>query len=157
MNSTQHWLTQSLLSPVVALQGLGKTVICLALIIAKPPPKEIRILPREHKLVGVSHSEYLPPPSVQGATRSSAKTILSNGCLVVAPLTLCSQWQAEVKKFAPQLSVLTLHSGDKETLEDIAAKSIVVVSTFVLNSHVCTEILNKLRRIHWHRLIVDER
>ena len=137
--------------------GLGKTIICLALIVANPPPLHNRLLPREHKYKKIEHPSYIPPPSVVGCTSSSAKRIfLSNGTLVIAPMTLCSQWQAEVEKFAPWLSVMTLHATESPKLENLASKDIVIASTFALQSHLASSITSKLRRVHFHRLLVDE-
>ena len=74
--------------------GLGKTVIAIALILSNPPPKEHRLLPSEHlwSLEGksvIDHPAYQPPPSVVGALASSAKNVhISNGTLVIVPMTL---------------------------------------------------------------------
>lgn len=136
--------------------GLGKTIICLSLVVANPPPKQHRVLPREH-LATIEHPSYSKPPCVLNATASTAKTkFLSNGSLVVAPMTLCSQWQTEIEKFAPFLSVLTLHNNEKPTVQEIASTDIVVVSTFALQSARANDILNKLKRVHFHRIFLDE-
>jgi SNF2 family DNA or RNA helicase len=136
--------------------GLGKTVICLSLVVANPPPKHNQVLPREH-LETIDHPSYSKPPCVVGCTSSSAKNkFLSNGSLVIAPMTLCSQWQSEIERFAPWMSILTLHSGETPKVEDIASKDIVVVSTFVLQNPRSNELLNKLKRVHFHRTFLDE-
>jgi SNF2 family DNA or RNA helicase len=135
--------------------GLGKTVICLSLVVANPPPKHNQILPREH-IATIDHPSYTKPPCVVGCTSSSAKNkFLSNGSLVIAPMTLCSQWQSEIERFAPWMSILTLHSGETPKVEEIASKDIVVVSTFALQNS-STEILKKLKKVHFHRIFLDE-
>lgn len=112
--------------------GLGKTVIALSLVVANPPPMHNRILPREY-IAQIEHPAYSPPPSIVGCTSSHAKNVfLSNASLVIAPMTLCSQWQSEVERFAPWMSTITLHSGENPTLEEIASTDIVIASTFLL-------------------------
>jgi len=112
--------------------GLGKTVIALSLVVANPPPMHNRILPREY-ISQIEHPAYSPPPSILGCTSSHAKKVfLSNASLVIAPMTLCSQWQSEIERFAPWMSTITLHSGENPTLEEIASTDIVIASTFLL-------------------------
>ena len=67
--------------------GLGKTVIAIALIIQNPPPLSRRVLPREHlwsleKKTSVDHPSYISLPNVGQNCR------LSNGTLIVVPMTL---------------------------------------------------------------------
>ena len=71
-------------------------------------------------------------------------------------MTLCPQWQSEIERFAPFLSCLTLHNEEKNKVEDIASKDIVVISTFLLSSNLAAALMNKLKRIHFHRIMVDE-
>lgn len=113
--------------------GLGKTVIALSLVVASPPPKQNQVLPREY-IAKIDHPCYLPPPSVLGCTSSTVKRVfLSNATLVIAPMTLCSQWQAEIERFAPWMSTTTLHNSEDDTVEEIASKDIIVASTFLLS------------------------
>ena len=100
-------------------RGLGKTIISLSLICANPRPKHNQVLPREHIVSGkIDHPLYSPPPSVKGCTTSSAKNILlSNGTIVIVPMTLMSQWQSEVQRFAPWMSIITLHNDETSSVE----------------------------------------
>eukprot|EP01043_Picozoa_sp_COSAG02_P038752 COSAG02_NODE_3010_length_7554_cov_14.731590_4_plen_1222_part_01 len=117
--------------------GLGKTMICLALIVRNPVPSANAVLPRENlwsteKHV-VQHPEYTPPPDLTGASgASNAKMTLSNGTLVVAPATLIAQWQNEVERYAPWLSVVTLHESENVKQHTVTSADIVIVSTFLL-------------------------
>jgi len=136
--------------------GLGKTIICLALVHANPPPKHNQILPREH-IETITHSSYTKPPSVVGCTSfhdSKIKLFLSNSSLVIAPIFLCSQWESEIKKMAPWMSVLTLKSSEKVDVRKIATSDIIVISTFALQN--TTELFKQIRSIHYHRIFVDE-
>ena len=121
------------------------------------------------------HAEYVAPPSVAGAV-ASAKVRLSNGTVVVAPMTLVSQWQSEIERYAPWLSVVTLHASDYPSLDIITSADVVIVSTWLLqkssgkrpksyskaksaasSSHArMTRVLSVLKRTHWHRVLVDE-
>ena len=136
--------------------GLGKTIICLALVHANPPPKHNQILPREY-IETITHSSYTKPPSVVGCTSfhdSKIKLFLSNSSLVIAPIFLCSQWESEIKKMAPWMSVLTLKSSEKVDVRKIATSDIIVISTFALQN--TTELFKQIKSIHYHRIFVDE-
>ena len=143
--------------------GLGKTVIALSLIVASPPSLQNRTLPREY-ISKINHPAYIPPPYVTGSLSTNAKGFLSSGTLVIAPMTLCPQWQAEIERFAPWMSFLTLHNDEKATIDEIASKDLVVISTFLLSSSGrrstgnlgSSQLMNKLKRVHFHRIILDE-
>merc|ERR1719253_527624 len=109
--------------------GLGKTVIALSLIVASPPSIQNKVLPREN-IAKINHPAYLAPPSVK--IKGGRASILSNGTLVIAPMTLCPQWMAEIKRFAPWMSVLTLHNEERHSAEEIASRDAIVISTFLL-------------------------
>lgn len=133
--------------------GLGKTVVAISLIVANPPPLHRRVLPREQKKKTSDHPSWIPPPVIAktGHLRTGK---LSNGTLVIVPLTLLSQWKAEVERFAPHLSVLALHSADNPTIAQVAASDIVLVT--VEQTKAAKSLLNIVKRIHWHRILVDE-
>jgi len=145
--------------------GLGKTVIALSLIVANPPSLHNRTLPREY-IAAINHPAYVPPPTVSGCMSTNAGTsFLSSGTLVVAPMTLCPQWQSEIERFAPWMTFITLHNDEKSSLAEIASKDIVVISTFLLSSSGrrsngsslgTSQLMNKLKRIHFHRIFLDE-
>ena len=69
-------------------------------------------------------------------------------------MTLLSQWQSEVQHFAPWLSIITLHNDETNSVEEIASKDIVLVSTNLLQK--ADRLFNKLKRIHFHRAMQDE-
>ncbi|KAL9179984.1 hypothetical protein ACHAXT_007954 [Thalassiosira profunda] len=138
--------------------GLGKTVIALSLVVASPPTLPNRVLPREH-LAQIDHPAYVPPPSAVACTSSTNKhAFVSNATLVIAPMTLCPQWQGEIQRFAPWMSFATLHNEETDSAAEIASKDIVVVSTFMMSqpNGRAGAILRKLRQIHFHRIFLDE-
>ncbi|KAL7541871.1 hypothetical protein ACHAXR_011300 [Thalassiosira sp. AJA248-18] len=137
--------------------GLGKTVIALSLVVASPVSIQNKVLPREN-IAKINHPAYLLPPSVTGS-HSDKASLLSNGTLVIAPMTLCPQWQSEIQRFAPWMSVLTLHNEENNSAAEIASKDIIVMSTFLLanqNRGKTVDLLKKLRKIHFHRIFLDE-
>jgi len=81
-------------------------------------------------------------------------------CLLLVPHQ--SQWQTEIERFAPHLHVMTLHNTENPTIQAIASSDVVITSTFLLqqagskNKNRAAVLLRLIKRIHWHRLIVDE-
>ena len=124
--------------------------MAIALIVANPPPIHRQALPLEHLRnikLAVNHPEYSPLPWLGNKNR-----LLSNGTLIVVPLTLLSQWVMEIERFAPHLRLITLHNAEGVTLQAIASSDVVIVSTFLLqqvnrgNSNTTT--VNKLSQTH---------
>jgi DNA repair protein RAD5 len=75
-----------------------------------------------------------------------------------------SQWQSEIERYAGHLSVTTLHNEEITTAQAIATSDVVIVSTFLIqqsNANNGTksrskQLLQLLKRVHWHRIVVDE-
>jgi SNF2 family DNA or RNA helicase len=74
-----------------------------------------------------------------------------------------SQWQSEIERFAGHLSVTTLHSEERPTVQAIATSDVVIASTFLMHqggnktkSGRSKQLLQLLKRVHWHRIVVDE-
>jgi SNF2 family DNA or RNA helicase len=75
-----------------------------------------------------------------------------------------SQWQSEIERYAGHLSVTTLHNEESTTAQAIATSDVVIVSTFLIqqsNTNNGTKsrsklLLQLLKRVHWHRIVVDE-
>ena len=145
-------------SAIVASEmGLGKTVMALSLIVESPPSIENISLPREH-ICTIKHPSYVAPPLVPPLVKGHQDLYLSNGTLVIAPMTLCPQWQAEIKRFAPWMKCLTLHNEEIDSLPTIASADVVVISTFMVATQRGKpfELMKKLRKIHFHRIFLDE-
>jgi SNF2 family DNA or RNA helicase len=72
--------------------------------------------------------------------------------LVVAPTSVCGNWLAEAKKFAPSLNVRWL--GDKnrhQLLANAKAHDLFVCSYGVMQNEV-----DSMREIPWHTIVADE-
>jgi len=66
-----------------------------------------------------------------------------------------------VEKFAPWLKVMTLHNDEDPRFQKIASADMVIASNWLLQGDAragrkAKTILNSIRKIHWHRIIVDE-
>lgn len=141
-----------------------RTAISIAIIIANPSPLHRRVLQREHlwsleNKESVWHNDYTSPPRF-GTTDLIAKSnCLSNGTLVVVPMTLLAQWQTEIEQFAPQLSVMVVHSAENPSIQVIASADVVLASSNIFQHHPrgnTASILRSIKRIHFHRILVDE-
>ncbi|KAJ3130925.1 hypothetical protein HK100_007176 [Physocladia obscura] len=119
--------------------GLGKTALCIALILCSPPPS----------------------PVLPSLSSSSSSTPFHS--LVVTPPHLLKQWHAEILKFTDHLKVLTIYSitPGKTMAECIAGFDVIIVSIELLTSGPYKYALEKLTNqtfhsINWRRLIFDE-
>ncbi|MBR6030839.1 MAG: DEAD/DEAH box helicase [Bacteroidaceae bacterium] len=81
-------------------------------------------------------------PSSGGAGGGSA--------LVVVPTGLVTNWQAEIERFAPQLSVFTYH-GSWRSLKEFKDTDILLTTYGVLRSDAA-----KLKKLSWLAVIIDE-
>ena len=114
--------------------GLGKTVECLALLLAKP-------------LSAAAHS---------GKSWSKAT-------LIVVPLTLLDQWEFEINKVvATGRLKYFVHHGESKTTPDQLAEYDVVLTTYDMLTAEGSKLKRKkatrkiLKHIHWHRVVLDE-
>lgn len=69
--------------------------------------------------------------------------------LVVAHMSLCTNWQAEANRFSPTLNIHLYHEERK--LTDIGAFDVVVISYGLLQNNI-----TEFSSIHWHSLVLDE-
>lgn len=91
-----------------------------------------------------------------GKTIQAIAFILSKAAegpaLVIAPTSVCANWQAEFAKFAPDLQVVTLGSTERrETLAGMGPHSVLVTSYGLLQSEN-----EEFARINWRVAVLDE-
>lgn len=79
-------------------------------------------------------------------------TRLKTPCLVIAPTSLLSNWEQEVRKFSPSLKFMKLAGGKRQDLYSKISNMDVVVTSYGL---VLRDI-NKLRKTRFHMVILDE-
>jgi SNF2 family DNA or RNA helicase len=72
--------------------------------------------------------------------------------LVVAPTSVCHNWEAEVKKFAPTLTPLMYRGNNRKKLIENASKRDLLIVTYGLLQQDSELFLNK----RWHSIILDE-
>ncbi len=68
--------------------------------------------------------------------------------LVVAPTGLLTNWQAEIEKFAPSLSVHLFHGGGRK----LSKKCDVLLTSY----GIARTDIAKLKKLSWHTLVIDE-
>ncbi|KKY24365.1 putative snf2 family helicase [Phaeomoniella chlamydospora] len=132
--------------------GLGKTIQSIALMLTNPLPKD-----------------YSPEPPQAEATKKpeKGKLKLSPGLdkatLVVAPLALIKQWEAEIKdrvEDSHALRVKVHHGPQRANKSADLKKSDVVITTYqiLVSEHGASE--GNLRvgvfGVNWYRIILDE-
>lgn len=82
-------------------------------------------------------------------------TIAAKGpCLVVAPTSVCMNWEEEARRFAPSLNIVTLGNGDRETiLEGLNPFDLLVVSYGLLQQEKVAQMMS---RAHFRAIVLDE-
>lgn len=95
--------------------------------------------------------------------------------LIVAPLSLVSQWESEAKEWAPDINTVVYHGSadardflvknefyytdqfvSKETAKDLKRKHITKFQLLITTYEVVLKDVNVLSKIQWKALIVDE-
>ncbi len=73
--------------------------------------------------------------------------------LVIAPTSVCPNWEAEARRFAPTLECIRFAelAERKGTIDRMDAGAVLVASYGMVSRNVET-----LRRIRWHTLVIDE-
>ncbi len=91
-----------------------------------------------------------------GKTLQALAVMLARGgkgaALVIAPTSVCGNWLAETRRFAPSLNAQIYGEGDRETLVSEAGAMDVVIVSYTLVLQAKERFAGRV----WHTLIVDE-
>lgn len=72
--------------------------------------------------------------------------------LVVAPTSVCLNWQSEIARFAPTLKVIVFGGGDRQkTLTDLQPFDLVIASYGLLQQEMA-----HFSAVQWHTIVLDE-
>ncbi|RHY63881.1 hypothetical protein DYB38_006401 [Aphanomyces astaci] len=122
--------------------GMGKTIMILALVVARTSVYTADRRSLKTKFHDDDHTGKTKPDSVQGKT------------LVVCPLSLLHQWKHEFETRAPSLSVLVYYENKKLQSQDLCVCDVVLTTYGVVGSEF--EHRSVIHNVSWTRLILDE-
>lgn len=72
--------------------------------------------------------------------------------LVIAPTSVCFNWEQELHRFAPSLNPRLMGTGDRTAaLDSLGPRDVVITSYGLLHNET-----ERLAAIHWHTAILDE-
>ena len=77
---------------------------------------------------------------------------LKNPALIVVPTSLVANWTAELKKFAPHLSVMVLHGMERHEKRERLDEANVAITTYT----VLTRDIEEMKALPWHIVVLDE-
>ena len=115
--------------------GLGKTIQVIAWVL-----RSLEVWKFEGLKVGGDANTQTPkPPST----------------LIVAPLTLLSNWKHEFSKFAPGLNVY-VHQGEKRHLASGFRRTVAVADVTITSYNLLVRDYTDFSEIEWSALVLDE-
>ncbi|KAL1191304.1 DNA repair protein RAD5B [Cardamine amara subsp. amara] len=134
--------------------GLGKTVMTIALILARPgrgnPENE------DGLAADVNEDKRKMKETHTALTTVKAK----GGTLIICPMALLSQWKDELETHSKPdtVSVLVYYGGDRtHDAKAIASHDVVLTTYGVLTSAYKQDMVNSIfHRIDWYRIVLDE-
>ncbi|KAA8548778.1 hypothetical protein F0562_000462 [Nyssa sinensis] len=136
--------------------GLGKTVMTIALILARPG----RGTPDDQKPVSeaADDTEYIKKKRKDSVTKAPPK--VKGGTLIVCPMALLSQWKDEFETHSKpeSISIFVHYSGDRTNDPKVISENDVVLTTYgVLTAAYKSDAENSIfHRIEWYRVVLDE-
>uniref|UniRef100_A0A5B7BJ23 SWI/SNF-related matrix-associated actin-dependent regulator of chromatin subfamily A member 3-like 3 n=1 Tax=Davidia involucrata TaxID=16924 RepID=A0A5B7BJ23_DAVIN len=136
--------------------GLGKTVMTIALILARPG----KGTPDNQKPVSeaADDTEYIKKKKKDFDTKVPPK--VKGGTLIVCPMALLSQWKDELETHSKpeSISIFVHYGGDRTNDPKVISENDVVLTTYgVLTAAYKSESENSIfHRIGWYRVVLDE-
>jgi len=91
-----------------------------------------------------------------GKTLQAIAILLRRGgdgpALVIAPMSVCFNWEAELRKFAPTLNPRMFGAGDRDAMiDELGPRDVVITSYGLLHTEA-----ERFQGVHWHTAILDE-
>lgn len=91
-----------------------------------------------------------------GKTLQAIAMLLRRGAdgpaIVIAPMSVCFNWEAELHKFAPTLTPRMFGAGDRDAFfAELGPRDVVITSYGLLHTEA-----ERLQAVHWHTAILDE-
>jgi len=91
-----------------------------------------------------------------GKTLQAIAMLLRRGAdgpaLVIAPMSVCFNWEAELHRFAPTLNPRMFGAGDRDAFfADVGPRDVVIVSYGLLHTEA-----ERLQAVQWNTAILDE-
>ena len=91
-----------------------------------------------------------------GKTLQAIALLLRRGAdgpaLVIAPTSVCFNWEAELRRFAPTLNPRSFGAGDRDAFfAELGPRDVVITSYGLLYTET-----ERLQAVHWHTAILDE-
>jgi superfamily II DNA or RNA helicase len=91
-----------------------------------------------------------------GKTLQAIALLLQRGAdgpaLVIAPTSVCFNWETELHRFAPTLNPRLLGGGDRTAFfADLGPRDVAIISYGLLNTEI-----ERLQAIEWRTIILDE-
>ena len=134
-----------------------------------PPPPGFTLSLRPYQQHGLNWLQHLRSHALGGflademGLGKTAQTIahicteeeagrLDRPVLVVMPTSLVANWQAELERFAPHLTVAVLHGQGREARRAQLEGTDVVLTTYA----VLARDAEPMREIAWHMIVLDE-
>ncbi|KAK3154235.1 hypothetical protein QOZ80_2BG0188000 [Eleusine coracana subsp. coracana] len=153
--------------------GLGKTIMTIALLLSDSSKGRVttqhsaQTCEEASDLGEVPTHSYgavkkLASPFSFGKHRKHKAPLIGGGNLIVCPMTLLSQWKAEIEAHAKPGTVnIYVHYGQNRPKEaSFIAQSDIVLTTYgVVASEFSTDGLTEngsLYAVHWFRVVLDE-
>jgi len=101
------------------------------------------------------HGGFLCDEMGLGKSLQIISTILGNvkkNTLIIVPKSIVTQWEKEIKKFAPSLTVFIYDGPDRTKNSNDLRNSDITIAPYSL----LTEELKMLHKIKWGRVVLDE-
>jgi DNA repair protein RAD5 len=159
---------------IAEAMGLGKTVICLALILQNPAPSmpesgsQASTIPALDQLQDPTPSSFRDPDLYGRTSSTNAKrgSIVSHGTLVVCNVSLVGQWVEEAKSKLKNPGLVYSYYGQSRVRKAMMlANNAIVVTTYETLASDATYHANKssdasycapCEQVRWWRIICDE-